>query len=96
MGLTIDWQRYILLVYPYLKPMSKALSLKLQTEVFEQMEKERTIPRNTYINRAIEFFNRLQRRRYLKKQLAKEAKIAYATSMEVLKEFEDLDDPIFE
>lgn len=76
--------------------MSKALSLKLQTDVFEQMEKERTIPRNSYINQAIAWFNRMQRRRYLKKQLAKASKLTYASSMEVLKEFEALDDPIFE
>lgn len=76
--------------------MSKALSLKLQEAIFDNMEQVREIPRNTYINKAIEFFNKLQLKRYLKKQLAKESKLTYATSMEVLKEFEALDDPIFE
>ncbi len=76
--------------------MSKALSLKLQTDVFEQMEKVRDIPRNNYINQAISWFNRMQRRRTLKKQLAKASKLTYASSMEVLREFEALDDPIFE
>ncbi len=77
--------------------MSKALSLKLQEDVFDQMEKVRdSIPRNSYINQAISWFNRMQRRRGLKKQLAKASKLTYASSMEVLKEFEALNDPIFE
>ena len=77
--------------------MSKALSLKLQEDVFDQMEKVRdSIPRNSYINQAISWFNRMQRRRGLKKQLARASKLTYASSMEVLKEFEALNDPIFE
>ncbi|MFH0820338.1 MAG: hypothetical protein V1908_01045 [Candidatus Peregrinibacteria bacterium] len=76
--------------------MSKALSLKLQEPIFDNMEQVREIPRNTYINKAIEFFNKLNRKRHLKKQLAKASKLTYASSMEVLKEFEALDDPISE
>ena len=71
--------------------MSKALSLKLQEDVFEQMEEVRDVPRNNYINQAISWFNRMQRRRYLKKQLAKASKLTYASSMEILKEFEAID-----
>ena len=72
-------------------PMSKALSLKLQEDVFAQMEEVRGIPRNTYINRAIEFFNKLHRKRVLRKQLAKASQLTYASSIEVLKEFEAID-----
>ncbi len=71
--------------------MSKALSLKLQEDIFKQMEEVREVPRNSYINRAIEFFNKLHRKRSLRKQLAKASKLTYASSMEVLKEFEAID-----
>lgn len=72
--------------------MSKALSLKLQDNIFretERMTKAIKIPRNTYINRALEFYNKLNRKRILKKQLAKESKLVEASTLEVLKEFEN-------
>ena len=79
--------------------MSKALSLKLQDNIFEEVEritKAAKIPRNTYINRALEFFNRMNRKRLLRKQLAKASKLVENNSLEVLKEFEALEDPIIE
>ena len=79
--------------------MSKALSLKLQEDIFqdtEAMRKKVNLPRNTYINKAVDFFNQMNRKRMLKKQLAKESKLVEASSLEVLKEFEALEDPIFE
>jgi hypothetical protein len=79
--------------------MSKALSLKLQENIFvetERITKAVKMPRNTYINRALEFYNKLNRKKLLKKQLAKECKLVEASSLEVLKEFEALNDPIFE
>jgi predicted transcriptional regulator len=79
--------------------MSKALSLKLQDDIFEDVEKiikAAKIPRNTYINRALDFYNKINRKRMLKKQLAKASKLVQATSLEVLKEFEALEDPIIE
>jgi len=39
---------------------------------------------------------KLNRKKILKKQLAKESKLAEKSSLEVLREFEALDDPIFE
>jgi len=45
---------------------------------------------NTYINEALVFYNKINRRRLLKKQLAKESGMACATSMEVLEELEAL------
>lgn len=79
--------------------MSKALSLKLQEDIFqdtEAMRKKVNLPRNTYINKAVDFFNQMNRKRMLKKQLAKESKLVEASSLEVLKEFEALEDSIFE
>ena len=79
--------------------MFKALSLKLQEDIFKQVEEIRrtaNIPRNTYINLALKFYNQLNRKKMLKKQLAEASKLVEANSLEVLKEFEALDDPIFE
>ena len=71
--------------------MSKALSLKLRDDVFEETEKilkkmHRT--RNTYFNEAITFYNKLCTRRQLARVLAKESKAVAAESMTVLAEFE--------
>ena len=73
----------------------KLLSLKLKDEIFrevEQVVKKFNIPRNTYINEALVFYNKINRRRLLKKQLTKEVVLARATSMEVLREFEALNE----
>ena len=77
----------------------KVLSLKLKDEIFEDTErmvKATKISRNAYINKAVECYNQINRRSYLKKKLAIESKAARATSMEVLKEWEDLDPHLIE
>ena len=48
--------------------------------------------RNRYINEAVEFYNLLQKRRIISKQLQKESKLVQAESMKVLSEFEKLQD----
>ena len=71
----------------------KLLSLKLKDEIFQEVEevvKKFNIPRNAYINEALDFYNKVNRRRLLKKQLSKEVGMVRATSMEVLREFEAL------
>ena len=73
----------------------KNLSLKLEDDIFQETEKIVTKVkknRNRYINEAIEFYNRLHRRRLLSKQLSKESKIVAKDSLEVLAEFEKLSD----
>ena len=73
----------------------KLLSLKLKDEIFKEVEevvKKFNIPRNAYINEALAFYNKVNRRRLLKKQLTKEAGLARVTSLEVLREFEALSD----
>ena len=72
----------------------KNLSLKLEDQIF--LETERILeglkkPRNTYINEAIEFYNRHQRRLWLEKQFAYEAKLGREDALEMLKEMENLD-----
>ncbi len=47
-------------------------------------------PRNRYINEAIDYYNKLQQRSFLKKTLEKESYLVKEDSMNVLKEFESL------
>ena len=73
----------------------KNLSLKLEDEIFQETEKivlKVNKNRNRYINEAIEFYNRLHKRRLLSKQLSKESKMLANDSLEVLAEFEKLND----
>jgi hypothetical protein len=46
--------------------------------------------RNRYINDAVEFYNALQKRKLLSKQLVKESRAVREESMKVLAEFEQL------
>lgn len=79
--------------------MSKVLSLKLRNEVFGEMEtivRRLKKPRNAYINEAVAFYNRLQRRRALEKQYEISSRAVRDESMRVLAEFEALPDDIIE
>lgn len=72
----------------------KTLSLKLDDSIFGETEKilERLKkPRNRYINEAIEYYNRAQRRLILEKKLIKESILVNKDSMDVLKEFEGIE-----
>jgi hypothetical protein len=78
---------------------AKALSLKLKEDLFQEVEsitRKIHLPRNTYINHALTFYNRLNRRRLLKKQLLGESALVQANSMEILREFEKFEDGIAE
>jgi hypothetical protein len=73
----------------------KNLSLKLEDDIFQETEKivaKVKINRNRYINEAIEFYNRLHSRKLLSNQLSKESKLVATASMEVLAEFELMND----
>jgi len=79
--------------------MSKALSLKLTDEIFSEVEsitKDMHKPRNTYINEALAFYNKLLQRKKLKEILLKESKIVSRNSLSVLSELESIEDEIFE
>ncbi len=72
----------------------KNISLKLDDSVFGETEKilsRLKKPRNRYINEALEFYNRLQKRLILEKRLKKESGLVSADSLNVLKEFENID-----
>jgi hypothetical protein len=73
----------------------KILSLKLDDEIFEDTEAitaELKLARNRYINEAVRIYNVVNKRRLLKKQVAKESKLVAKESMSILHEFESLVD----
>ncbi len=69
----------------------KTLSLKLEDQIFNDTEiviatVKKT--RNRYINEAVDYYNRFNKRKILAKQLAKESDLVQEESMAVLAEFE--------
>lgn len=72
----------------------KNLSLKLDNKTFEETEEitsKLNLARNRYINEALHFYNLFNKRRLLKKQLSKESALSSTDSMEILAEFEVLE-----
>jgi len=72
----------------------KNVSLKIDDAIFGETEKILSRikkPRNRYINEAIDYYNRLQKRLILEKKLKKESDLVKHVSMSVLKEFEEID-----
>jgi predicted transcriptional regulator len=77
--------------------MSKALSLKLRNDVFarvEKMTRQVHMPRNTYINRALDFYTSYNERKLLRKQLQKESFMVRENSAELLYDFEKMEDDL--
>ena len=77
--------------------MSKALSLKLKDEVFQEAEeilRRSRRPRNAYFNEAISLYNKLWKRKLLKKALAEESALVAESSMEVLQAFEQVEEDL--
>ena len=73
----------------------KTLSLKLRESIFEEVErvvKNIHISRNAYINEALNFYNKISRRRSLRIKLGKESGAVRANSLETLAEFEKFED----
>jgi len=73
----------------------KTLSLKLDDVVFEETEQlleKIKKPRNRYINEALQYYNRLQKRKIIANMLVQESKLVSEESMNVLNEFENLDE----
>ncbi|MBN2276000.1 MAG: hypothetical protein JXK95_16845 [Bacteroidales bacterium] len=72
----------------------KTVSLKIDDSIFGETEKILSrikIPRNRYINEAIDYYNRLQRRHILEKKLKTESGLVKKDSLNILKEFERID-----
>ena len=79
--------------------MSKLLSLKLQDRVYEEAEeilRKSRKARNAYFNEAINLYNKLWKRKLLKRALAEESALVAADSMELLETFERLEEELGE
>jgi hypothetical protein len=73
----------------------KTVSLKIDDDISMETEKiisELKLPRNRYINEAIDHYNHLQKRLLIEKALRKESFLVRENSMKVLREFEDMED----
>lgn len=75
----------------------KTLSLKLKEDIFNEVEnliKEIHMSRNAYLNEAVEFYNKVNKRKFLRNKLAQESKAVRANSLQVLHELEKLGDDL--
>jgi len=73
----------------------KALSLKLDDNIFNETEIVLTKvkkSRNRYINEAVDYYNRINKRKLIESKLIKESMLIRKESMEILAEFERLND----
>ena len=72
----------------------KTVSLKIDDSIFGETEKilsKIKKPRNRYINDAIDYYNRIQKRALLETKLKNESDLVKADSMDVLNDFEEID-----
>lgn len=72
----------------------KTISLKIDDSIFGEIENiliSIKKPRNRYINDALEYYNTTQKRILLQKKLHFESKLISENSIEVLREFEQID-----
>lgn len=73
----------------------KTLSLKLDDNIFNDTENilnKVKKSRNKYINEAVAYYNRLNKRNLISGKLARESKLVKKESLSVLAEFERLQD----
>ena len=73
----------------------KTLSLKLDDNIFNETEVVLTKvkkSRNRYINEAVDYYNRINKRTLIARELIKESKLVRKESLTVLSEFENLND----
>ncbi len=72
----------------------KTISLKIDDSIFGDTENIVALmkkPRNRYINEAIDYYNKLQKRKFLEKKIQTESFLVKDNSMSVLKEFESIE-----
>lgn len=73
----------------------KSISLKIQEPILfeaDSVSSQLKTSRNKYINEAVAFYNKHQKRKLLEAQIARESMLVREESLEVYKEFEQLDD----
>lgn len=72
----------------------KTISLKIDDSIFGETESIVSVmqkPRNRYINEAIDYYNKIQKRQIIEKKLKEESILVKDNSMSVLKEFEGIE-----
>jgi len=72
----------------------KTISLKIDDNNFSEIEKILSTlnkPRNRYINEAIEYYNKYQKRKLLQEKFELESKLTRNQSMDILYEFERIE-----
>lgn len=72
----------------------KTVLLKVDDSIFGETENILSRikkPRNRYINEAIEYYNIYQKRQFLEKKLKSESDLVKDESLNVLKEFEEVE-----
>ena len=85
-------KRYTFAIYNI--NVMKTVSLKIDDSIFGETEKILSrikIPRNRYINEALEYYNKFQRRQLLEKKLKSDSELIKDDSIKVLSEFERID-----
>ena len=73
----------------------KSVSLKIDDDIFidtEEILSRINKPRNRYINEALDYYNTIQKRQMLADKLKKESEFVSENSMEILSEFESIED----
>jgi hypothetical protein len=72
----------------------KTVSLKIDDSIFGETEviiSKIKKPRNRYINEALDYYNKIQRRKMLEDKLNKESALVKNESLSILNEFEEID-----
>jgi len=70
----------------------KTVSLKMDESIYIETEKILSLmkkSRNRYINDAVDYYNKLQKKIILESRLRKESELVKSESLAVLKEFEE-------
>ena len=73
----------------------KTLSLKLDDSIFQETERvllKLKKPRNRYINEALLYYNKLQKKRLLAKMIEAESRLVQVESLKILAEFDNIED----
>jgi predicted transcriptional regulator len=71
----------------------KTVSLKIDDSIFGETEmiiSRIKTSRNRYINEAIDYYNKIQKRQLLEQKLAKESNLVREDSLNILNDFESI------
>jgi hypothetical protein len=72
----------------------KTVTFNIEDSIFEETEtilSQMKTSRNTYINKALDYYNRLQKRMIMDEKLRNESDLAKADALHILEDFEGID-----